>query len=235
MGTATIACIDPYHVGEVGDERLAAVGAEFLQAMNEKRTVVVKRLGGTRAGEMRFGRFLNNKKVTHKEMLDCEAKLCAKRAKGRDVLVVQDTTEINFSGHTRSKSGFGTVGNGSDIGIFLHPQFVLDANDGGVIGMAGCTIMNRRRHVKTPSNKRPPDKRESRRWLEGMELSGRVLENAASITVVADRESDIYEAHRKASRKRGITDQSGAKPPFSDWRIALRNHEKGTHSQSLRD
>ena len=72
-------------------------------------------------------------------------------------------------------------------------------------------------------------------WLEGMELSGRVLENAASITVVADRESDIYEAHRKASRKRGITDQSGAKPPFSDWRIALRNHEKGTHSQSLRD
>jgi hypothetical protein len=117
--------------------------------------------------------------------------------KGRDVLAIQDTTEMNFSGHTDSKKGFGTVGNGEDIGLFLHPQLVLDAESGGVLGLAGCAIMNRRRHVKTPSNKRPPEKRESRRWLEGMELVGRVLKDAACITMVADRESDIYEAFAK--------------------------------------
>ena len=155
---------------------------------------MIKRLGNTRAEEIRFGRFLNNENVTHQEILNVESERVAACAAGRDVLVIQDTTEINFSGHTGSKKGFGTVGNGEDIGLFLHPQFVLDATSGGVLGIAGCAIMNRRRHVKMPSRKRPPDKRESRRWLEGMELAGRVLKESAFITVVADRESDIYEA-----------------------------------------
>jgi len=188
---------NPHYVGDFGDKRLAAVGADLLRALEEKRTVVVKRLGGTRADEIRYGRFLKNENVTHQEILDVEGRRVGEIAKGRDVLTIQDTTEMNFSGHTGSKKGFGTVGNGEDIGLFLHPQLVLDAESGGVLGLAGCAIMNRRRHVKTPSYKRPPEKRESRRWLEGMELVGRVLKDAASITMVADRESDIYEAYAK--------------------------------------
>lgn len=184
-------------IGEFGDKRLASVGEDLLQAMEEKRTVVVRRLSKTRAEEIRFGRFLNNDNVTYQEMLDVEGERVAECASGRDVLVIQDTTEINFSEHTRSKRGFGTVGNGEDIGLFLHPQLVLDAESGGVLGLAGCTIMNRRRHVKTPARNRPPNKRESRRWLEGIELAGRVLKDAARITVVADRESDIYELYAK--------------------------------------
>jgi hypothetical protein len=188
---------DAHYVGDFGDERLAAVGADLLRALEERRTVVVKRLGGTRADEIRYGRFLNNENVTHQEILDAEGRRVGICAKGRDVLAIQDTTEMNFSGHTGSKKGFGTVGNGEDIGLFLHPQLVLDAETGGVLGLAGCAIMNRYRHVKTPSSKRPPEKRESRRWLEGMELVGHVLKEAASITMVADRESDIYEAYAK--------------------------------------
>jgi len=188
---------DPQYVGDFGDERLAAVGADLLRALEERRTVVVKRLGGTRAEEIRYGRFLKNENVTHQEILEVEGRRVGLCAKDRDILAIQDTTEMNFSGHTGSKKGFGTVGNGEDIGLFLHPQLVLDAESGGVLGLAGCTIMNRRQHVKTPSNKRPPQKRESRRWQEGMELVGRVLKDAASITMVADRESDIYEAFAK--------------------------------------
>lgn len=186
-----------HYVGDFGDERLAAVGADLLRALEERRTVVVKRLGGTRAEEVRFGRFLNNENVTHQEVLDVESRRVGNCAKGRDVLAIQDTTEMNFSGHTGSKKGFGPVGNGEDIGLFLHPQIALDAESGGVLGLAGCIIMNRRRHVTTPSNKRPPNKRESRRWLEGMERVGHALKDAASITMVADRESDIYEAFAK--------------------------------------
>ncbi|MGC8534535.1 MAG: hypothetical protein ACP5QR_03275, partial [Rhizomicrobium sp.] len=166
---------NPHHVGEFGDKRLSDVGADLLRALEERRTVVVRRLGKTRAEEMRYGRFLNNENVTHEEMLTAEGSRVGARAQGRDVLVIQDTTEINFAAHTGSKKGFGTVGNGEDIGLFLHPQFVLDASSGGVLGLAGCTIMNRRQHVKTSSDKRPPNKRESRRWLEGMNLAGCVL------------------------------------------------------------
>ncbi len=188
---------NPHHVGEFGNKRLADVGADLLRALEERRTVVVRRLGKSRAEEIRYGRFLNNENVTHGEMLTAEGSRVGVCAQGRDVLVIQDTTEINFADHTGSKRGFGTVGNGEDIGLFLHPQFVLDASSGGVLGLAGCTIMNRRRHVKTSSDKRAPNKRESRRWLEGMKLAGCVLKGAASITVVADRESDIYEAFAK--------------------------------------
>ena len=84
-------------------------------------------------------------------------------AAGRRVLVIHDTTELNFPAHKESKRGFGTVGNGVDIGLFLHPQLVVDAVTGGVVGL-GCAA-----------------------------TASAVLANALEITVVADRESDIYE------------------------------------------
>ncbi len=63
-----------HHLGEFGDKRLANVGKDLLRAREEKRTVVVRRLGDTRAEEIRFGRFLNNENVTHQEMLDAEGR-----------------------------------------------------------------------------------------------------------------------------------------------------------------
>jgi hypothetical protein len=41
-------------VGEFGDKRLAAVGAALLRALQEKRSVVVRRLAATRAEEIRL-------------------------------------------------------------------------------------------------------------------------------------------------------------------------------------
>jgi len=85
---------NPHYVGDFGDERLAEVGADLLRALEEKRTVVVKRLGGTRAEEIRYGRFLKNENVTHQEILDVEGRRVGRRVKGRDVLAIQDTTEM---------------------------------------------------------------------------------------------------------------------------------------------
>jgi hypothetical protein len=156
-------------IGYFGDKRRAEVGAKMVQAMQEKRTVVLKKLGGDRGAEMQYFRFLNNPEVTHQEMLDTEAERVGRQVKGRHILVPQDTTEINYAKHKGSKKGFGTVGNGEDIGLLLHPQYALDAETGGIIGVVGCHIINRKGHVQTKSSQRSPDKRESRRWLEGME------------------------------------------------------------------
>jgi hypothetical protein len=136
---------------------------------------------------------LHNEDVTVAATLAHAADEVGRRAAGRDVLVIQDTTEINYSRHANSKRGFGTVGNGEDIGLFLHPLLVVDAQTGGVLGLAGCQIMNRRRRRTTAAAERPLAQKESRRWLEGARQAGRVLTAAASVTVVADRESDIYE------------------------------------------
>lgn len=168
-------------------------GADFLAALVGKQTTCLRKLGGDRAGEVRFGRFLRNSGVTKEEMLAEAGLATGSRVGGRHVLVIQDTTELNFSGHVESKRGFGTVGNGLDIGFFLHPQVTLDAQTGGIIGLAGATVLNRTQRSKTHRRSRPITEKESRRWLDGVETAGRVLAEALEITVVADRESDIYE------------------------------------------
>jgi len=51
-------------LGRFGDERLNRVGRDFLAAMVSQRSVNIKRLGGSRSQEVRFGRFLHNEDVT---------------------------------------------------------------------------------------------------------------------------------------------------------------------------
>lgn len=164
-----------------------------MEALVERQTSCLRKLGKGRAGEVRFGRFLRNPAVSKEEMLATAGLATGSRVGGRRVLAIQDTTELNFSGHGGSKRGFGTVGNGIDIGFFLHPQVVVDAMTGGIIGLAGATVLNRTKGASAHRRSRPSDEKESRRWLEGAETAGRVLAEALEITVVADRESDIYE------------------------------------------
>ena len=117
----------------------------------KKQTSCIRKLGGSRAGEVRFGRFLRNPAVTTQEMLTTAGLVTGERVCGRRVLVIQDTTELNFSGHTASKRGFGTVGNDVDIGLFLHPHVVVDATTGGLIGLAGACILNLQSWVMVPA------------------------------------------------------------------------------------
>ena len=176
-------------LGEFGDIRRARVGRDFLAALVGGQTTCLRKLGGSRAGEVRFGRFLRNSEVTMSAMLTETGRATGERIGGRHILAIQDTTELNFSAHRGRKQGFGTVGNGVDIGLFLHPVVAVDAVTGGIVGLAGATVLHRteRRRKRVLSDK------ESRRWLDGAETAGRVLCGALSITVVADRESDIYE------------------------------------------
>ena len=157
-----------------------------------RRTACLRRLGGTRAGQVRFGRFLHNAAVTATEMIATAADHTARAVVGRDVLAIQDTTELNFSGHGRSKHGFGTVGNGRDIGLFLHPVLVTDAQSGGIIGLADAITMNRTELPSEHRRQRPVDKKESRRWLDGLAAANQVLSSARSVTMIADRECDIF-------------------------------------------
>ena len=167
-------------------------GADFLAALVSRRTVCLRRLGGDRAGQVRFGRFLHNPAVTAEAMVASAAAHTARAAQGRHVLAIQDTSELNFSGHARSKRGFGTVGNGRDIGLFVHPVVVADAGTGGVIGLVGALVHNRTRRAVEHRRARPIAAKESRRWLDGLAAAGASLARARLVTVIADRESDIY-------------------------------------------
>jgi hypothetical protein len=70
-------------LGSFGDERLRRGGAAFLSALVERQTACVRKLGGSWAGEVRFGRFLRNPSVTKEEMLATAGTATGARALGR--------------------------------------------------------------------------------------------------------------------------------------------------------
>ena len=147
--------------------------------------VRVRRLGGDRAGEIRFTRFLRNPSVTIGEMVATAFGRTQAACAGRDILAVQDTTA------TRGSAG----GQGS----FLHAMIAVDATSGAVLGALDAQFLERTEGGRASRLQRAFEGRQSIRWLEAARRAGD-LRGAARVTVVADREADMVElfAHRPA-------------------------------------
>ena len=154
----------------------------------------IRRLAGTRAREIQFTRFLRNASVTAAEMAAHAAERTAARAAGRDVVVIQDTSELALGGRRAKANGYGPVGKGGALrGLLLHAVLAVDAGTGGVLGLVDARVWNRKGGKVTDRRSRGTPHKESQRWLDGTMRAGEVLAAAAQVTGVSDRESDIYE------------------------------------------
>jgi hypothetical protein len=154
----------------------------------------IRRLAGTRAREIQFTRFLRNASVTAAEMSTHAAARTASRVARRDVVVIQDTSELALGGRRAKANGYGPVGKGGALrGLLLHAVLAVDAGTGGVLGLVDAKVWNRKGGKVTARRSRQTPDKESQRWLDGTMRAGEVLAAAASITGVSDRESDIYE------------------------------------------
>lgn len=161
--------------------------------MRARRTVCLRRLGRGHAGEVRFSRFLNSHRVSPEEMLATAAEHCASRVAGRHVLAIQDTSEINYRAHAGRSRGLGLAGNGIDPGFFIHPCLAVDAAHGGIIGLAGGKVWKRPGKIEKSRKKRAFEDKESRRWDDVASASAGTLAKADMVTVICDREGDIYD------------------------------------------
>lgn len=154
----------------------------------------VRRLAGTRAREIQFTRFLRNGSVTAAEMAAHAAERTAARVTGRDVVVIQDTSDLALGGRRAQANGYGPVGKGGALrGLRLHAVLAVDAGTGGVLGLVDAQVWNRKGGKVKPRRSRKTPQKESQRWLDGTMRAGEVLAAANGITGVSDRESDIYE------------------------------------------
>ena len=161
--------------------------------MLSQQTVCLRQLAGNRAREVQFSRWLANDKVTSGELIGSACARTGEVAAGRHVLAIQDTTELNHQAHAERVHGLGTVGNGSDVGMFLHPLLAVDAADGTCLGLAHLHHWIRTDKAAAHYRQLPIEDRESYRWLEVAEAGKKCLSAAVMVTIVADRESDIYE------------------------------------------
>jgi Transposase DDE domain len=161
--------------------------------MHHLKTVCLRRLGGNRATEVKFGRWLRNIKVKVSELIEQSLAKTAPLVENLHVLAIHDTTELNYQAHSKRTTGLGTVGNGSDQGLFMHPMLTLNADTGACLGLSGLKIWARHREKNREHSKLPIEEKESFRWIEVAEQAKNTLSKATMITIIADRESDIYE------------------------------------------
>ena len=154
----------------------------------------VRRLAGNRAREIKFTRLLRNHNVTAGEMATHAAERTAAQAAGRDVVVIQDTSELALGGRRAKANGYGPVGKGGALrGLLLHAVLAVDAGTGGIIGLVDVDVRNREGGKVRARRTRTTIEKESQRWIDGTKRAGEVLLAAKSVTGVSDRESDLYE------------------------------------------
>src|SRR5262249_23692857 len=125
-----------YNIGNFGDMRLEKAGIYLTQAMIEEQVVCMRKLGRNAAGLKKIYRFFSNDKVTLEELSDSVSEKIEKSVEGLHVLAIQDTTEVNYQNHAGRTHDLGPVGNGKDIGFFLHPALVVNAQEGTCLGIS---------------------------------------------------------------------------------------------------
>jgi len=158
--------------------------------------------GGTKdeAEQKGFYRFLHNENVTEELLTEELTNRCTVNTIGREVLVIQDSSTFGLSGNKKNlkeDSGIGLVGNKIGLGFLGHCSLVLDANNNSMLGFSDVQLWHRaddKANNTTKLYKRQPiEEKESYKWIKASEHSKAVLKAAKSITIIEDREGDIYE------------------------------------------
>jgi hypothetical protein len=181
-----------FRIGSFGDVRRERTGAELFERVVATGSLVVREIGKDRAGELSVHRFLGSRHVTAKEIIATAGRRTAMACVGRRIVAAQDTTEINFSGRDRGRKGLGPAGDGKTPGFFCHVMIAVDADEEDLLGVVHARIWTRSDKPATARRSRAIEDKESIRWLEATAVAGDLLNSAAQLIVVGDREFDIY-------------------------------------------
>jgi hypothetical protein len=180
-------------IGEFGDVRRAERGAWLFDRIVSTGSLVCRKVGGDRAGEMAAHRFLASRAVTAPEIIATLGMQTGERCRERRIIAVQDTTEINFSGRARARRGLGPAGDGKTPGFFMHGVVAVDADDEAVVGLLDAAIWTRQAGKRAGARrKRPLQEKESQRWLSATQVVAERAAGAGQLIMVGDRESDIF-------------------------------------------
>ena len=170
----------------------------MLLRLTEKRSCILRRLSCNWNEEMGYWRLLKNVKVSISWLMDWV--LCCSQSQfsvlGRHILSIQDSSSVGFQMRGSQKKGLTSVGSGGDRpGFIVHPNLLLDAQDGRCLGLGALSISDQwvskgtayeMQHVECSEKK-------TGRWLESGKSIRRFLQSAQAITHIADREADFYE------------------------------------------
>lgn len=187
-----------------GDKRLDKTYKNCLAQMESSCSAVVHNSTKNRNERDRAYNFYANPKVTLELLNEQLYKKCLANCQDKSVLIIQDTTEINYQSKAKrisNKKGLGVVGNDKDLGYFMHLSVVVSAEPSSKNELLGVidnfTWSREKDRKKCNELKRDQQdfkEKEKARWLEEALKSKERLGEGVSAIVVQDREGDIYES-----------------------------------------
>jgi hypothetical protein len=191
----------PDYTGFLNDSRLELRCKQLWHKLSLHPCSTIRQLSKNKAEQKAYYRFLNNERVEEKQFVSEAAMRMSKIAKGRHLLCVNDTSEINLSDNKnrlKSNSGLGRSDKSDTKHCFkLHPCLVLDVSTLSPLGFSHIKIFHRPEEmpdrIKRDYKRQPIEDKESYKWIEVAQKSKEVLKEAESVTFIEDREGDIYE------------------------------------------
>lgn len=187
-------------MGKFKDKRLDKRATKLSSMLYFGRSSSVHEITMTEAEQKAAYRFLSNGQVGEKTLIEAAKERSSYLCEGKEVLVIQDTTEVNLGNHRNSLqpgTGIGLTGNNADLGFFLHGSLVLDAHNGTALGFSGIQLWHRNPDKEDKQQrgygKLPIEEKESYKWIRACLESKQHLSQVASVTFIEDREGDIYE------------------------------------------
>jgi len=189
-----------------GDFRIDKVAKKFYESIVEKGSICIRAIAGCRKKEVSFHRLIKNKKFTAEKMTQEEVTNTQSIITNEmHILCIQDSSELKFDvDNKRVREGLGSLANSFCKGFFIHPGLLVDAKDYSILGISDVIHWSREekiaqkdengRSLKDNNYKKIPiEEKESYRWIKLSENTKLKFSHAKKITIIADRESDIYE------------------------------------------
>lgn len=136
--------------------------------------------------------------MTSPQIMEGHYRQLRKTVKGKELICIQDTTEYNYNHHKDilKKDQLGTISDNYSLGLRVHPMLVMDY-DGFPYGISSLQILNRLGKEQDRHERKyqqlPIEEKESYRWIKSIAETKTRLAKSKSLTIVADRESDIYQ------------------------------------------
>lgn len=194
--------VEEMDTADLEDQRLNERLKTVLSALGERPTASIPAACGGHSEMVAAYRFFGNDKVTYERILKPHAERTRERIAAQPVvLLVQDTTELDWTRPQQQVLGAGSLDGSARRGTFLHP-LVAFTRDGTPLGSCWATIWTRDEPLEETHQEKEQrrkataiEDKESQRWLEGLRQARAVAQQVPEVQCVciADSEADIYE------------------------------------------
>ena len=209
---------------DLGDARLERRSRRVIEALAVDPAASINAAHGRWADTLAAYRLLGHEAVTPAAILAPHRRATVDRVREQAVvLVVQDTTELDYSAHPpRDAKCLNTP---SRRGLYAHAHLAVTP-DSCPLGVVRLDTFARDADTLGKADERaslPVGEKESGRWLEGYRAACSLAADAPGTRVVsvADREGDLYDIFAE-HRDLGAPGADGDPPPRADFLIRSR-------------